>query len=176
MYSLPEQIISANRASVEIFTTFASAAFSGAERVVALNMNTVRNFLEEGSGTSRSWLAAKDMHDVIAMQSTAAKPDFDRFGAYARRVYDIATQTQETMSQMAEVRVSDINMRLDQKLEKMAKNAPAGTDLAMNALRSAMFAANSAYQGMSKAAKQFTELAEANLTVATATKTVRIAA
>lgn len=173
MYSIPEQIVSANSANVETFTSFSKAAFSGVERVVALNMNTVRGLIEEGSSTSRSLLAAKDMQDVIAMQSTVAKPDFDKFGAYVRRVYDIASQTQETINQMAEVRVSEINQHLDQELDKMAKNAPAGADLAMDALRSAVSASNSAYRDMSKTARQFTEIAEANLAVIVANTKIR---
>ncbi|MCF8200103.1 MAG: phasin family protein [Sulfuritalea sp.] len=176
MYSLPKQIVSANRANVETFTTFANAAFSGVERVVALNLNTVRSLIEEGSSTSRSLLAVKNMQDVVAMQATVTKPDFDKFGAYARRVYDIASQTQVKISQMAEVRVSDINQRLDQELDKMAKNAPPEADLAMAALRSAVSAANSAYLDMSKAAKQFAEIAEANLEALTAITNVRKAA
>lgn len=176
MYSLPEQIISANRASVETLTSIANVTFSGVERVMALNVNTVRGFLDVGGSTSRSWLAAKDLRDVIAIQSSVAKPDFDKVGAYARRVFDIATQTQGTMVQMAEARVSDINSRLDQELNKLARKAPPGADLAVDALRSAVSAANSAYRDMRKAARKFAELAEANLAVAAAATRFRKAA
>lgn len=176
MYSFPEQIISANRASIETFTVVANVAFSGVERVVALNVSTARSFLEEGSSTSRSWLAAKDVQDMVAIQSTVAEPDLDKLGAYARRAYDIVTNTQETISRMANARLSEINLRFDQEMEKMGKNAPVGTDLAMTALRSALSMANSTFQDMTKATKQFTDLAEASIALTAANTHVRKAA
>ncbi|MCF8179373.1 MAG: phasin family protein [Sulfuritalea sp.] len=176
MYSLNEQINSANRASIEIFTTFANSAFTGVERFLALNMNAARNFLEEGSTTSRSWLAAKSLQDVVALQASVAKAEADKFGTYASRIFDIANKTREEMSQLAETRVSEINARLDQELDNMAKSAPAGADLAVVALRSTLAVASSAYRDMSKAAKQFNEMAEANFAVAKASKYARKAA
>ena len=170
MYQLPEQFIRANRASVETFTTFAQAAFSGAERVAALNLNTARSLLEEGANTSRTWLAARDVQDMVSLQATLARPDLGTLSAYSRRVLDITAQTQEALNEVVEARVSEINTDLDLALDKMVKKAPAGSDLALSALRSSLSAVNSAYKDLSRTAKQFTEMAEANFAVATTTK------
>jgi hypothetical protein len=51
-----------------------------------------------------------------------------------------------------------------------AKNGPAGTELAVSAIKSALAAANSAYDNISKATKQATEMAEANLATVTKKK------
>jgi hypothetical protein len=51
-------------------------------------------------------------------------------------------------------------------LDKLAKNAPAGSDVAVAAVKSALAAANTAYDSVSKAARQATELAEANFAAA----------
>ena len=56
-------------------------------------------------------------------------------------------------------------------LDKVSKNAPAGSDVAVAAVKSMLAAANSAYDNMNKVAKQATEIAEAN--VAAATETVK---
>jgi hypothetical protein len=53
-------------------------------------------------------------------------------------------------------------------LDKFAKNAPAGSDVAVAAVKSALAAANSAYDSLTKVAKQATEIAEANIAAATA--------
>ena len=53
-------------------------------------------------------------------------------------------------------------------LDKYAKNAPAGSDVAIAAVKSALAAANSAYDSFAKVAKQATEIAEANIAAATA--------
>ncbi len=51
--------------------------------------------------------------------------------------------------------------------EYIAKNAPAGSDVAIAAVKSAIAAANTAYDNMTKAAKQVGEMAETNLAAAT---------
>ena len=82
---------------------------------------------------------------------------------YSRRVYAIANQTREALSKVVDSQVSEVNASLGTTLDQAVKTAPAGTDLAINALRSALAAANTAYDTMSKTAKQATEIAEANL-------------
>jgi hypothetical protein len=52
-------------------------------------------------------------------------------------------------------------------LDQSLKNAPAGSDAAVAAVKSAMAVANAAYDNMTKAAKQVTEIAEANVAAAT---------
>jgi len=53
-------------------------------------------------------------------------------------------------------------------MDKLSANAPAGSDVAIAAVKSAMAATNSAYDSFTKAVKQATDLAEANVTAATA--------
>jgi hypothetical protein len=72
---------------------------------------------------------------------------------------------------MAEQRVAEWNENFSTLLDKAVKNAPAGSDVAVAAVKSMIAAANSAYDNMSKVAKQATEIAEAN--VAAATETVK---
>jgi hypothetical protein len=56
---------------------------------------------------------------------------------------------------------------LNNMLEQALKNAPAGSDVAVSAVKSAVAAANSAYENLTKAAKQMTEMAEDNVAAAT---------
>jgi hypothetical protein len=56
-------------------------------------------------------------------------------------------------------------------LDKVSKNAPAGSDVAVAAIKSMLAAGNSAYDNYTKVAKQATEIAESN--VAAATETVK---
>jgi secreted Zn-dependent insulinase-like peptidase len=52
-------------------------------------------------------------------------------------------------------------------LDKAAKSAPAGSDVAVAAVKSAIAAATSAFDNMNKAAKQVAEITEANVAAAT---------
>lgn len=176
MYNVSEQLTSANKASAETFMTIANTAFAGAERLAALNLNAARSFVEDSAANTRALLAIKDVEAMVAMQKSLSQPDTEKATAYSRRVYEIATQTHEALSQVVEAQVSELNKNLGLALDKAAKTAPAGSDLAVNALRSAISAANSAYDSMSKAAKQATGIAEANLVAATAAVTPKKAA
>ncbi|HQZ02626.1 MAG TPA: phasin family protein, partial [Thauera sp.] len=87
--------------------------------------------------------------------------------AYARSVYEITSQSQEEVSKVMESQVAEMNKGVATALDKAAKSAPAGSDVAVAAVKSAIAAANSAYDSMSKAAKQVAEIAEANVAAAT---------
>ena len=52
-------------------------------------------------------------------------------------------------------------------LDKMVKTAPAGSDVAVAALKSAISGINAAYENMTKSAKQFVDLTHANVEAAT---------
>ena len=171
MYNVSEQLASANKASAETFMTIANTAFSGVERLAALNLNAARSFVEGSAANTRALLAVKDAEAMVAMQKSLSQPDTEKAADYSRRVYEIASQTHEALSQAVEAQIAELNKNLGLAFDKAAKTAPAGSEVAVNALRSAISAANSAYDSMSKAAKQATEIAEANLFAATAAVT-----
>ena len=167
MYNLPEQFASAKKASVEAFETIAKTAFASTERMAALNLNAARILLEDSVDNARALFAIKDVQGLALLQTTLGQPDVHKASAYSRRVYDIATQTQEALSQAVNARFSEINKNLGQLLDDAVKTAPPGSDVAVKAIRSALSAANSAYDSMTIAAKQVTKITESNLAAAT---------
>ena len=167
MIATPENLASTNKAAVESFLTLANTAFASAERLAALNLNTARSFLEDGMANAKALLGAKDLQQLMALQTTLAQPSVEKLVAYSRDIYEIATQTQEEVSKIVESQFAEMNKNVSSVLDKAAKNAPAGSDVAVAAVKSAIAAANSAYDNMSKAAKQVAEIAEANMAAAT---------
>jgi len=167
MYSTPEQFASANKANVESILTLANTAFASAERLAALNLNTARTLLEDTVANAKSLMGAKDVQELISLQASLAQPAVEKAVAYSRSIYEIATQTQEELSKVIEAQFSEINKNVTSALDKAVKNAPAGSDVAVAAVKSAIAAANSAYDSMTKAAKQVAEIAEANVAAAT---------
>jgi phasin family protein len=170
----PEQLAATNEANVAAALSLASSAFANAERLTALNLNTARVTLDDSVACVKALLAAKDPQEFLSLQSTLAQPMVEKSVAYARGVYEIASQAQEELSKLVEGQVADLNKNLAAALEKAAKSAPAGSDVALAAVKSAIDAANSAYGNVTKAVKQMTEAAEANaaaMTSATVTAT-----
>jgi phasin family protein len=167
MFTTPEQLATANKANIEALLTLANTAFASAERLAALNLNTARTVLEDGVNNAKALLGAKDLQEVISLQATLAQPAVEKAVAYSRSVYEISAQTQEEFSKLVEAQFAEVNKNVASTLDKAAKSAPAGSDVAVAAVKSAIAAANSAYDTMSKAAKQVAEIAEANVAAAT---------
>lgn len=167
MYSTPEQFASASKANVETLLTLANTAFASAERLAALNLNTARNLLEDAVSNAKTLMGAKDVQELMNAQASLAQPAVEKAVAYSRSIYEIATQTQEELSKVFEAQLIELNKNVTSVLDKAAKNAPAGSDVAVAAVKSAIAAANSAYDSMTKAAKQVAEIAEANVAAAT---------
>jgi phasin family protein len=167
MYSTPEQFAATNKANVESILTLANTAFASAERLAALNLNTARTMLEDVVANAKSLMGAKDVQELLGLQASLAQPAVEKAVAYSRSIYEIATQTQEELSKVFESQFAEINRNVTTALDKAVKNAPAGSDVAVAAVKSAIAAANSAYDSMTKAAKQVAEIAEANVAAAT---------
>ncbi len=167
MYTTPEQFAAANKAHVETLLTLANTAFTSAERFAALNLNTARSLLEDTVANAKALLSAKDVQELMNIQASLAQPSVEKAVAYSRSVYEIASQTQEELSKVVEAQFAEINKAMTTALDKAVKNAPAGSDVAVAAVKSAIAAANSAYDSMTKAARQVAEIAEANVAAAT---------
>jgi len=167
MYNTPEQIASANKSNVEALLTLANTAFASAERLAALNLNTARNLLEDTVASAKSLLGVKDIQELMNVQASLAQPTVEKAVAYSRSIYEIASQTQEELTKIFEAQFAEANKNVTSALDKAVKNAPAGSDVAVAAVKSAIAAANSAYDSMTKAAKQVAEIAEANVAAAT---------
>jgi phasin family protein len=169
MYVTPEQIQAANKSNVETFLAVANAQFAALEKLASLNATVVKNAFEDSIASTRALLGAKDVQEFVGLQNTFAQPAIEKAIAYSKSVYEVATDTNAQLSKVAERRVAEWNENFVSLLDKVSKNAPAGSDIAVAAVKSMLAAANSAYDNMNRVAKQATEMAEANVSAATET-------
>ena len=167
MYISPEHIAASNKASVETLVGLANTQFATLARLTALNFNVAKSTFEESGSYTKSLLGAKDAQEFAALSATAAQPVLDRAIAYSRGVYEIATQTQAELSKLTQAQAGEFNKNIIGYLDKVARNAPAGSDVAIAAVKSALAVANSACDSVSRVTKQASELAETNFAAAT---------
>jgi phasin family protein len=166
MYVTPEQIVANSKAGVEVMLALANSQFAVYEKFAALNFNATKTAFEDGMNHTRALLNAKDIQEVVNLNVAAAQPGLDRAIAYSRSVYELATAQQAEATRLLESQAGEYNKTVVGFLDKFAKNAPAGSDVAVAAVKSALAAANSAYDSFTKVAKQATEIAEANMAAA----------
>ncbi len=167
MYVTPEQIQAAQKANVEALLAVASFQFGAMEKLANLNANAVKAAFEDSVTNTRALMGAKDAQEFTSLQGTLAQPTLEKAIAWSKSVYEVATSANSELSKLAEQRTAEWNENFASMLEKATKNAPAGSDVAVAAMKQMLTAANSAYDNLNKVAKQATEMAEANVTAAT---------
>lgn len=173
MYDVAEKLSSASQASVETLVNMANTAFGGMERLAALNLNAARTMMEDGAARTRALLEVKDVQGLVSLQTMMAQPSLQKTTVYSHSVCQIAADTQEALSDVVEGQVSELSQSATQALDEAAKTSLPGSALGVDAMRSVLVAANSAYDRMAKASKQITEMAEATLAVASVAKSRR---
>ena len=166
MYATPDQISAAGKASVEALVGLAATQFSALERMTALSLNASKEAFEDSVGFTRSLLGAKDVQEVVNLNAAAAQPSLDKALEFSRSVYEVSTKTQGEFTKVFEAQAAELNKTMVGLLDNISKNAPAGSDVALAAVKSAMSAANSAYDSFTKVTKQATEIADANFAAA----------
>ncbi len=171
MYETPDQMQACNKAGLEATLAFATTQFETIEKLASLNANAVKAAFEDTIANARALAGAKDVQELVNLQSGFAQPAIEKAIAYSKSVYEFAAQTNAELVKGAERRIAELTENFVSLLDKAAKTAPAGTDVGVTAVKQMLAAANSAYDNFTRVTKQATEIAEAN--VATATETVK---
>ncbi|ODS92086.1 MAG: Phasin (PHA-granule associated protein) [Comamonas sp. SCN 65-56] len=170
--SLPqEQFLAAQKANLETLFGLTSKAFEGVEKLVELNVTASRAALSEANAHAQAVLSAKDAQELLTLQASLFQPLAEKTLAYSRHVYDIASNTSTEFGKAFEVKAADAQRTFSEFVENTAKNAPAGTETTVAVFKSAVSAANNAFESVQKAVKQATDMAEANFNAATASAT-----
>ena len=169
MYVTPEQIQSTSKANVEALLSVAATQFSALEKLATLSSSVLKSAFEDTIANARAIAGAKDAQEFFSLQASFAQPAIDKAITYSKSVYEVATQTNAEFSKLAEKHVAEWNHNFVSLLDQAVKNAPAGSDVAVTAVKQMIAAANSAYDNLTKAAKQATDLAQANVVTATET-------
>jgi phasin family protein len=164
-----EQIAAANKANVETLLELSQKAFAGVEKLVELNLQAAKASLEESAEHTKALLSAKDAQEVLALQASLIQPSSEKAVSYSRQVYEIAQSMQAEVAKLAETQLAGVQEKFSSLVDGALKNAPAGSENAAALVRSAMSAANNAYESVQKAAKQAAGVAEANFQAMTQT-------
>lgn len=162
-----DQFAATNKANLDVILSLTTKAFEGVEQLAALNLQVVKTGLGEAHDTARAALAVKDAQSLLALQAGVLQPAADKAAAYGRQVYDIFAATQAQVEKVASEQAAGVQSSFLAAVDGFTKNAPEGSASGVALFKSAVAAANNAYDGLQKAARQATDAAEANYTAAT---------
>jgi len=146
---------------------FANTTFDGIERLALLNLAAARSVFEVTLSNVTTLLGAKDVQSFVTIQKDLAAPSLEKGMEYSRNVIAIASETKDKIAKEVESHVAETNAKVSGLFEKALESAPAGSEVAVAAVKTAIKTANEAYEGLNKAAKQAAEVAEASVAAAT---------
>ncbi len=162
----PEQIIEIQKSQIAALVSLGQKSFSNIEKAVELNMSTARNALDDGAQAIKSIFDVKDVQELMAVSSSISQPIAEKALGYGKEVYLLSSGIATDTVKVFEDRLAEGNKKLVEIFESASKNAPAGSESAVAMMKSAITAANSAYDSISKAAKQVVEMTESNVNTA----------
>ncbi|RQH09022.1 phasin family protein [Paraburkholderia dinghuensis] len=158
----PEQFAATQKANLEAFFGLTNTAVDGAIKLAELNLQTARSSVAEGQEHAQAVLSAKDPQVVLALQASFAQSAAEKAVAYGRSIYDVLSAAQAEFTLAAQAQFEQQKHAAQSFVDNAVKNAPAGSESAVAAFKSAFNAAGSAYETVNKAAKQAVEIAESN--------------
>jgi phasin family protein len=163
MPTVIEQMTAAQKENVATTVALAGIAASAAEKTMDLNVAAIKSAMATATENGKAIADAKDVQTVTAMQSQFAQPAFEAFASYLKDSYDIMSEAQNELSKIVEAKMTEINKVIVSGLDQAEKNAPAGSDMAVAAMKSAIAAANQTYDAFAKAGKQVQEVTTATV-------------
>ena len=170
----PDQFLASQKANLETLNGLTNKAFEGVEKLVELNLQATKAALAETQSHAQALLSVRDVQELLTLQAGMLQPLAEKTAAYSRHLYDIASGTSSEFSKAVEAKVAESQAQFASLVDSATKNAPAGSDTAVAMMKSAVAAANNAFESVQKAVKQATDMAEANFN-AVATNATNVA-
>jgi len=163
----PEQFTELFTSNIDTAMRVAKIALDGAERVFRLNLELTKQALEDQAANAQTVGSVKDLQDAVALRNKLAETASESLMTYSRTLYEISSQSQNELSKLVEERLASLNKNMVAAMDSAAKNAPAGADVAVQAMKSTVAATAAAVDSMTKAAKQVADFADASVKAAT---------
>ena len=157
-----EQLMASHKANIETLFGLTQKAFEGVEKLVELNVQATKAALAETANNAQAVMSVKDAQELLALQTSMVQPLAEKTAAYSRHLYDIAQSAGVEISKTFEGQTAEAQKKFADLVESATQNAPAGSETAVTMMKSAMTAANTAFESVQKAVKQAGDMAETN--------------
>lgn len=162
-----DQMTATTKTNMDALSGLSTKSFAGFEKMVELNMAAAKAIMTESFEFAQTMLAAKDVQQVMALQTGLVGPMAEKAAAYGRHVYGIAIETSAEFTKAMEGKAAENQKAFTQAMDSLTKNAPAGTESAVAVLKSALASSQSAIESAQSTAKKALAMAESNVTAVT---------
>jgi phasin family protein len=163
----PDKLVASFKSGVDTRLGSLSAAgtsvLSALGGLTELNIGAARAAVDDAVALSQGLLAAKEPKALAELWVGALTPALQKSLAYGKSVGAIAMHTQAELLKLVEAEVAHGLQHAIVTLESLNKDAPAGSEFAVKALKTVIANTATAYESAAQAAKQVSEAAQANV-------------
>ena len=158
-----EQFGDFSKTAVEDAMKFATVSLDSIERMFALNLEAVKVSLDVTAKNAKAVGAVKDSQALNGLTTKASETGAEFMAGYSKNLQEINNAAQAKFGALVEERVASFQKSMVEGLDKAAKTAPAGSDVAFAAIKSSMAASTAAMDTLTKAGKQLSTYSETAL-------------
>ena len=133
-----------------------------------MQFSAAKSAFEVGTKNFKALSEITDVQDLVAFRAKATESGVESALSYSRDAYEVVSGTQAEVSKVVEAGMSTLNKNLASVVDKAVKSAPAGSDVAVTALKSTMAATSAAIDSLTKATRQVVDFTDASVRAATA--------
>lgn len=166
MFTSQEDFSKASLGNIDAALRLGHVSLNGIERLVRLNLELSKQMLEDQVATVRELSGSKDPQIALQHLNKLAAQSVENAVSRSRTLYETLSETQSELVKLTEDNLSSLNKSLIGSIDRMAKNAPAGSDVAINAMKSGLAATAAAVNSITKAAQQVADFTEASVKAA----------
>jgi len=168
MYNATEHIADISKTNYANAVKLASLSLENAEKLVKLNLSTAKAALAQGVEGAQAAASVKDVQELFALRAKFTEAGVQAATGYSRTLYELSSEAQSQFSAFAEEAWAMYTKGVASWMESATKAAPAGSDVAVNALKSTFAASTAAFDQFQRATKQVVNLADASVRAAAA--------
>ena len=168
MYKI-DQLTAANEAAIDQFAYFAKLSVANAEKFAELGLGAARESVVLATKHAQSIAGARDANEVFALNSAAVEPALKRAYALSRTAFEAAADTSNEVKRVLEKQNAEVQKAAVAALEESFKYAPAGSETMVANVKSAIAAAQSAYDNVLAINKQIYDTVEKTVEQSVAT-------
>lgn len=155
-----DSFTAANEAAIDQFTQLAQLSLANLERFAQLGLGAARENVEQAAAHAQALAGARDVHELIALNSAALEPAMKRAYAYSRTAYEAAAEVNGEAKRAFEKQASEYNAAAVAALEEAFKYAPAGSEAVVGNVKTAIAAAQAAFGNIAALNKQIYDTVE----------------
>jgi len=164
-----DQFTAANNAAIEQFTYFAKLSLANVEKFAELGLGAARESVILATEHAQSLAGAKDVNEVFAINQAALEPALKRAYTLSRTAFEAATETNGEVKRVLEKQNAELQRAAVAAIEESMKYAPAGSETVVANVKSAIAAAQSAYDNLAAINKQIYDTVEKTVEQSVAT-------